>query len=304
MSLLVSAFQSIGHSVASNLPGIVILAIAFTVLSLVAKPANPGRPWYRKPDLIVDLCYWFIVPMIGSLVFISLLSAAMMVVQGIDPQAARDYVTTGRGPLSGLGFWPQVVIALLASDFLLYWSHRFYHTATLWRFHAIHHSSEHLEWISATRFHPGNILLGMPLASLVLILMGISADALVAINPFNLVTGALVHANLNWSFGRFGILFASPIFHRWHHTAADRGGSKNFASTFPFLDAMFGTYYMPAGETPDHYGVDDEAFPSDLLGQMMYPWRKPRPQTGPLEAAPDPAHQPATADQGSMAART
>jgi sterol desaturase/sphingolipid hydroxylase (fatty acid hydroxylase superfamily) len=28
-------------------------------------------------------------------------------------------------------------------------------------------------------------------------------------------------------------VIATPVFHRWHHTTAERGGEKNFAATFP-----------------------------------------------------------------------
>ena len=285
MTLVWSVLDAIGQSVLGNLPATLGLAVLFTVLGVVAKPCNAGRPWYRKPDLLVDLAYWFVGPMIGSVILVSVLTLAMMAVHSVSPEAARDYVVKGYGPLAGLGFWPQVAIYLLAVDLLLYWSHRLYHTATLWRFHAIHHSSEDLEWISATRFHPGNLLLGMPFANAVMLLAGISPDVLVALAPFNLVAGALVHANLDWTFGRFGILFASPVFHRWHHTAADRGGSKNFAATFPFLDALFGTYYMPKGELPDQFGVDDSHFPKDLMGQVLYPWSRRTPDAAPKAEA-------------------
>ena len=45
--------------------------------------------------------------------------------------------------------------------FLVYWTHRFYHEIEiLWKFHAIHHSTEHLDWASGFRGHPldGTIL--------------------------------------------------------------------------------------------------------------------------------------------------
>ena len=32
--------------------------------------------------------------------------------------------------------------------------------AGFWKYHAIHHSSEDVDWISAARFHPVNLLLG------------------------------------------------------------------------------------------------------------------------------------------------
>ncbi len=92
------------------------------------------------------------------------------------------------------------------------------------------------------------------------------------VGPFTTATSAMVHANLNWTFGPFKYVFASPVFHRWHHTAADRGGSSNFAGTFPIWDLMFGTFYMPENELPDAYGIDDKQFPEGFPGQMLYPF--------------------------------
>ena len=53
--------------------------------------------------------------------------------------------------------------------------------------------------------------------------------------------------------------------------ALDRGGSKNFAPTFPVLDVMFGTFYMPANELPDGYGIGEPDFPKTFGGQLLYP---------------------------------
>jgi sterol desaturase/sphingolipid hydroxylase (fatty acid hydroxylase superfamily) len=62
------------------------------------------------------------------------------------------------------------------------------------------------------------------------------------------------------------------VFHRWHHTAAERGGEKNFAATFPVLDLIFGTFYMPAGVLPDQYGIAEREFPESFPAQLAHPF--------------------------------
>jgi hypothetical protein len=84
----------------------------------------------------------------------------------------------------------------------------------------------------------------------------------------------MVHANLNWTFGPLKYVFASPVFHRWHHTLEDEGLDKNFAPTFPVLDLIFGTFYMPPGKLPARFGVHDTEFPEGFLGQFVYPFRR------------------------------
>ena len=34
---------------------------------------NPGKPWWRKRELLTDLCYWFIIPLFARYVRIGLL---------------------------------------------------------------------------------------------------------------------------------------------------------------------------------------------------------------------------------------
>jgi len=97
---------------------------------------------------------------------------------------------------------------------------------------------------------------------------------MVVVGPFTIAYSAFVHANLNWTLGPFKYVLASPVFHRWHHTPADEGGDKNFASTFPILDWLFGTFYMPEGKVPTAYGIDDKEFPEGFGSQLLYPFRR------------------------------
>ena len=117
-------------------------------------------------------------------------------------------------------------------------------------------------------------MLGSVATDVVLLLAGISPNTLVFLGPFTTAHSAFVHANLNWTLGPFRYLLAGPVFHRWHHTAVERGGEKNFAPTFPILDILFGTFYWPARSLPEGYGVADEAFPAGFGAQMIYPFRQ------------------------------
>ena len=136
----------------------------------------------------------------------------------------------------------------------------------------MHHSSEELEWISAARFYPINLFFGAVIADVVLLIAGISPNVFVVLGPVTIAHSAFVHANLDWTFGPFKYVIATPVFHRWHHTA-ERGGEKNFAATFPVLDLIFGTFYMPAGEKPDRYGIADREFPTSFGAQLLRPSR-------------------------------
>lgn len=270
---LLSVFEVAGQTVLKIVPISIALGIIFAILTRWAA-CNPGKPWWRKRGIVTDVIYWFMIPLMARFVRIGLLvmgAALFFNIHGEKELLA--FYDHGFGPMATLPLWGQALIFLFASDFLNYWLHRFFHGAKLWKYHAIHHSSEDLDWISAARFHPANIFLGSVLVDVGLLLAGISPDVMLWVGPFNIATSALVHANLNWTFGPFKYWFASPVFHRWHHTSLDRGGNSNFASTFPFLDWLFGTFYMPEGELPDNYGVGEPDFPESFGGQLIYPLR-------------------------------
>lgn len=274
LSELFSVIEVAGETLLKILPITVAIALVATALTHWSA-CNPGQPWWRKREIITDLLYWFLIPLMARFVRIGLLvmgAALIFDIHGADALIA--FYTHGHGPLSMLPLWAQVVIFLVASDVLLYWIHRGFHRPAMWKYHAVHHSSEELEWISAARFHPVNIFLGTVAVDVALLLAGISPEVMIVVGPFTIAYSALVHANLNWTFGPFKYVLASPVFHRWHHTAADEGGDKNFASTFPVIDWMFGTFYMPEKELPKAYGVEDKQFPESFGAQMLYPFRR------------------------------
>ncbi len=231
---------------------------------------NKGQPFWRK-DGGTDVLYWFFPGLVyGPLgqwaAFVLLLAAA-----GRSPEAVNAFLERE----TVWNRWPVIVQAaamLLITDFIQYWLHRLFHGRDLWKFHAIHHSARQVDWLTCVRFHPVNFVLYSTLTVSLTYLMGFSSEVFVALLPFNVLYSAMVHANLNWTFGPLKYVFASPVFHRWHHTKSYEGGNKNFAPTFPFYDLLFGTFYMPEGKIPEHYGTDDDDVPDGFLGQMTYPF--------------------------------
>ena len=83
---------------------------------------------------------------------------------------------------------------------------------------------------------------------------------------------------MTWDFGPLRCLIASPAFHRWHHTSEDEGLDRNFAGLFPWMDLLFGTFYLPSGKQPSRFGVSGQNVPSTFVGQMLYPLRRKLPE--------------------------
>lgn len=177
---------------------------------------------------------------------------------------------TGFGLLSQLPFWGQLAIVFVLGDFLSYWQHRLFHLKPFWPVHAVHHSSENLDWLSSTRFHPLNEIGAQLIYVAPLLAIGLSPSTFVYLAPFTATYAVLLHANVNWHFGPLSKVIASPTFHRWHHATAHEAQEKNFGGFLPVWDLIFGTYYLPDAKVPQQFGVD-EPMPKGLTRQLLYP---------------------------------
>ena len=226
MNLPTEIVEMLGQTLAKVVPVTIALALVFSVLAHFWA-CNPGRPWWRKRELVTDVCYWFLVPLFARVFRIGLLVLGAALLFGIrDADELIAFYDNGHGPLSRLPLWLQAILFLVAADFMMYWLHRMFHGGGFWKYHAIHHSSEDVDWISAARFHPVNLLLGTIGVDVVLLVAGISPGVMLWLGPFNIFHSAFVHANLNWTLGPFKYVLATPVFHRWHHTSP-RGGRRH-----------------------------------------------------------------------------
>ncbi len=240
-------------------------------------PLDPTPRPIRR-DIWMDIGYWMLGPSVYASIGALLIGAGFVVLFGGNLDAAVAWSNTEAPWLADWPLWLQALGVLIVTDISLYWTHRLFHSNALWRYHAIHHAPETLDWLHAVRFHPINLIFHSIFANAVALWIGFPPAAVAVLAPFNVLYSTMVHANLNWTFGPLRHVFASPVFHRWHHTGADEGGSKNFAATFSFLDHMFGTFYMPKDQKPMNLGLTDRDMPPNLLGQWLYPLMPSEPQ--------------------------
>ena len=62
MNLPTEIVEMLGQTLAKVVPVTIALALVFSVLAHFWA-CNPGRPWWRKRELVTDVCYWFLVPL-------------------------------------------------------------------------------------------------------------------------------------------------------------------------------------------------------------------------------------------------
>jgi sterol desaturase/sphingolipid hydroxylase (fatty acid hydroxylase superfamily) len=259
--------------IGSILIGLAIVSLALVPLETIAPSIVSQRRLRRGWRL--DMSYWFLTALIVKPVVkvsVAVALAPLLLLAGVGSFAA---LLKGHGSLGQQSALAQAVQMVILIDFIGYWAHRAFHGEWLWRFHAIHHSSLELDWLSAVRVHPINDMANKILQAVAVVALGYSPMVLAGALPVFAAYAIFQHANLRWDFGPLRAALASPRFHRWHHTAAEAGRDKNFAGLLPLWDILFGTYYMPASQ-PTRFGVSD-LIPRDLIGQLVWPFRREKP---------------------------
>jgi sterol desaturase/sphingolipid hydroxylase (fatty acid hydroxylase superfamily) len=179
--------------------------------------------------------------------------------------------------VGGLPFFAELFGVLLVADLVQYWTHRAYHEIPfLWRFHAVHHSAEYMDWMAGSRLHLFELLTTRVSILGVLYVLGFTEAAMnvwIVIVGFQAVFNhanvrvpiAFAHAPLKW-------LIVTPDFHHWHHSSEREAIDRNYAAQFAFIDYVFGTAVKSDRRFPGKYGVVGDYMPSTWLRQQLFPF--------------------------------
>ncbi len=251
------------------------LAVWFALLLIVFAPLE--RMFGRRKQKIfrrffcADLLYYFLNGIVPRLLMILPLTVFSAGLHRLTPVAFYSW-------MAALPLWFRLALALVANEIGGYWGHRWSHEIPfLWRFHAIHHSAEELDWLVTAKAHPVDIFFTHFCAAVPLYIFGLAQPFATRIDPVPVTVAILstywayfVHANVSWRFGALERLVATPAFHHWHHTNdGPEVLNKNFSAMFPWVDQCFGTLHLPKA-WPGKYGSDAAVAP-DLAGQLLDP---------------------------------
>ncbi|MDY3562535.1 sterol desaturase family protein [Gemmata sp. JC673] len=241
--------------------GASLLGLAAVLRPLeVLFPAKPGQKLFR-PGWALDLSFFLGQYLLwNGLVFWCLWHSRGAIGRLVPPEFAQA--------VAGQPFGLQVMEVVLLSDFCVYWGHRLQHRWNfLWRFHAVHHSAEHLDWLAAHREHPLDTVYTMTLINLPAFVLGFPLETLAGFIAFRGVWAIYIHSNVRLPLGPLRPLLGAPELHHWHH-ARDRDAG-NYGNVCPLMDVLFGTYVCPDRE-PEAFGIN-QPVPSTWLGHMTRP---------------------------------
>jgi sterol desaturase/sphingolipid hydroxylase (fatty acid hydroxylase superfamily) len=203
----------------------------------------------------------------------------------LQSQLLQIFIASIAINFSGGGFnlWPsdsnivfQLVLALVISEFGLYWFHRGCHEIPfLWRFHKIHHNPERLYWFNATRFHYLDVTLLQVSAALPLLLLGAEGKIIALVTIFSTVHGYWQHINAEQDQGLLNYFFSGPELHRWHHNLNPDIANHNYGNNLIVWDHIFKTFYWPKDnkEQLKNIGVQGDTS-NNVISMTFDPFRR------------------------------
>jgi sterol desaturase/sphingolipid hydroxylase (fatty acid hydroxylase superfamily) len=182
----------------------------------------------------------------------------------------------------------EIVFGVLILDLAIYLQHVMFHSVPLlWRLHMVHHSDMDIDVTTGIRFHPIEILLSMGIKTIVVILTGAPAVAVLMFEIILNGTSMFNHGNVRYPQPVDSILrlfVVTPEMHRVHHSTIRWETNSNLGFNFPWWDRLFGTYRgQPAkGHLEMTIGLDPYKEP----GKLTLPWLIVLPFIGKLGKYP------------------
>jgi len=205
------------------------------VLALILERLFPARK-------LPSVKGWWLRGLLSFLVSVGLNAVLPMVVVGA--LAGRSLLH-----LWGLGLLGGALVAFVVTDCFSYALHRLMHNVPfMWRWvHQAHHSAERLDVLGFSYFHPFDITVTTVLATLIPVLLGVTADAAAVAGFIGFLYAVFQHLNVRtprW----LGYVIQRPEAHSVHH---GRGVHAYNYGNFPLMDLLFGTFRNPAEFMPE-----------------------------------------------------
>lgn len=238
--------------------GLVLLAALFVPLERIFALR---RQRVLRPGLLTDLTHFLLNTMVVSVltvVGVALGALPLWWVRVLDVEAS-------------LPEWAAVALAVVAVLVAQYWGHRLTHQVPgLWRFHAVHHSIEQMDWVASARLHPLDQAFTQTLTAMPLFLLGYEAVAVAGLTLAVALLALFQHANVRLRFPGLRWVLNTPEWHHWHHATDPVARDRNFG--LPLVDLAFRTAYLPRGVRPSGFGTDDPVPAAGYLHQLAYPF--------------------------------
>lgn len=226
---------------------------------------------------------------VGLLINTAIL-AALTAASGVDQVAAGSRSETRHQPLAFLDlsplttspdFWTRAMGYAIATfgigclaDFFYYWMHRAQHRLSwFWRFHRVHHSITEMSATNSYHHVAEDLFQFVWITIPLSVLLGVESGPVPWIVIVVLNTHSyFLHSSANINIGPLRYIFSDNRIHRVHHSVEGRHLNRNFATSTPIWDVLFGTAYFPKPNEWPAVGLDEVAEPRSVKQYLLMPF--------------------------------
>jgi sterol desaturase/sphingolipid hydroxylase (fatty acid hydroxylase superfamily) len=171
-----------------------------------------------------------------------------------------------------------VPVTVVGLDLVSYLWHRANHgVPVLWRFHSVHHTDARFTASTALRFHPGELLLSLPVRLVAVVVLGATPVAIVAFEACFAVANFIEHGDIDLPLGlerAVDRVVVTPALHRFHHTRVRVDRDHNFGTILAVWDRLLGTYRASSSSARVDVGLSEVPEPLGLGAALLLPLRR------------------------------
>ncbi len=191
--------------------------------------------------------------------------------------------------------WSWVVLFLL-NELVYYWFHRLSHERRiLWAIHVNHHSSEKLNFTTASRVPFFNLILHN-IFWIPLLFIGFNPTMIFAVENIGFLFAFVQHTQLIKKLPYIDYIFNTPSHHRVHHSSNKEYINKNYGNVLIIFDRLFGTFKEEKEGILINYGIAKNIKTYNPIKVIFHEWVdifSRKKTSGPVQELPSKAEPPA-----------
>ncbi len=170
-----------------------------------------------------------------------------------------------------------IIASVVALDMVSYGWHRANHRLRwLWQFHQVHHSDTTFTVSTGIRFHPGELLLSLPVRLSAVVVLGAPPESVLFFELVFAVANLVEHGDINLPARleqRLAQVLITPALHRRHHSKQLTELNTNFGTIFSLWDRWCGTLLASGSAAEVATGLPGLSDAPGLVQAVLFPVR-------------------------------
>lgn len=170
-----------------------------------------------------------------------------------------------------------IIASVVLLDVVSYGWHRANHQLRwLWQFHQVHHSDTTFTVSTGVRFHPGELLLSLPVRLAAVVALGAPAEGVLFFELIFAVANLVEHGDISLPARlerRLANVLITPALHRRHHSKQLTELNTNFGTIFSVWDRWFRTFLASSSVADVQTGLPGMSGAPGLLQAVLFPVR-------------------------------